>query len=855
MNRVSFLVSFFFVAVCPMMGQPLEKKMLREENFSQWHTMDVAGISQDGQWVSYSHDYEEGPDTLFVRNIKSGRMHHFPEGKSGKFGRGFFACELPGSQLAITDLVTGRHKGVENILQWEILDEDAFILTVQQAAQDKGKQLCLWDRGGNAADTIAGVTEYALQSKGRSIVYVARNKGAYKLFRYDTRLRLPTLLCSSGQKMYAPSMNKDGAIAFLEDTADGQCSLTLLSDKGRSSILVGREAQQQISGDHGLKVSDDGQKVFFWTMAASAASVAIQETEPQIWSASDSIIYPVRNEIAKYAGGPTLFVWFPALQNIIRITEDSSELVSLSGKQSYAVLAASRYKGQDGMLYGTTDIYITSLRSGARTLLLKGHTADHNMVRLSPLTDALAYYRDGAWWHYDMATQKHSLLAGSAVSQWDNSKSSLASELELYGNPVWSSDGKHIFLFDAFDIWKASPGESPVRLTSGREKGIAFRLEKSIQKYLPDYFQYSEFSAAYLNKEGSLVLHAKGNDSREGYFIYDKKKKEKPLIYGEFLADQLQVSESGRYIARTQSFDRSPALVFTDEVGADAKAIVQSNPQQEQYLWGKAGYVYYAGPNGEALKAALVYPAGYDPSKKYPMIVHIYQSLSSYGAQYTNPNNTHPIGFIITNYALDGYLVLLPDIAYEIGKPAQSAAFCVEAAVKQVMDMGIVDAGKIGLIGHSFGGYETNAILTKSGIFAAAVAGAGISDSAGWYFTPSPTFHNSEAWRFEEQQFRMRVPFYKDKIGYLDNSPLFNADAINTPLLLWTGDSDITVPHTQSIAMYYALRRLGKKCTLLIYPGEGHVILDKKNQKDLSLRIKQWLDHYLKDRSGDAWMN
>lgn len=282
-------------------------------------------------------------------------------------------------------------------------------------------------------------------------------------------------------------------------------------------------------------------------------------------------------------------------------------------------------------------------------------------------------------------------------------------------------------------------------------------------------------------------------------------------------------------------------------------SIYQSNPQHYGYKWGKSEMIHYSDSNGNQLQGALFYPSRYEPGKKYPMIVYIYQSMSGRLRQYKNPSVYSQDGFNHTNYTLDGYFVLLPDIYYEIGNPGKSARDCITAAVDTVLTKGDVDGKRMGLIGHSFGGYETNLVIGLTDIFAAAVSGAGISDTVGWYFTIGQDTMEPEAWRFENQQFRMGKSFYENKKGYIDNSPIMHAGAIRTPLLLWCGKEDTAVDMRQSIAMHLALRRLNKKNALLAYPGQGHAITDKQLQKDLSIKIKEWFSHFLQGGKAPDW--
>lgn len=129
-------------------------------------------------------------------------------------------------------------------------------------------------------------------------------------------------------------------------------------------------------------------------------------------------------------------------------------------------------------------------------------------------------------------------------------------------------------------------------------------------------------------------------------------------------------------------------------------------------------------------------------------------------------------------------------------------------------------------------------------MFKAAVAGAPVTDILSAYLMVDGN-GQSNIWRYEDQQFRIKAPFYKN--DFLKNSPIAQVEKINTPLLLWTGEEDQKVNPTNSTKMQIALWRLGKKSRLLIYPKEDHVLANPKNKEHLYFEIKTWFDQYLKN--------
>lgn len=236
------------------------------------------------------------------------------------------------------------------------------------------------------------------------------------------------------------------------------------------------------------------------------------------------------------------------------------------------------------------------------------------------------------------------------------------------------------------------------------------------------------------------------------------------------------------------------------------------------------------------------------------MVVYIYERLSQEVHRYVNPTLHNNTGINTSNLTAQGYLVLHPDISYVMDDVGNSATDCVVSATKAVISMGIVQPDKIALTGHSFGGYEANFIATQTNLFATIVSGAGSSDLVNTYLSIGWNTGKVETWRFEDHQYRMQQPMYTNMQGFLRNSPVMQAPKITTPMLIWTGEEDRQVDYHQSIEMYNALRRLGKKAIMLMYPGNGHILSERNSREDFTHRYEAWLATYLKDAPAPEWI-
>ena len=289
-----------------------------------------------------------------------------------------------------------------------------------------------------------------------------------------------------------------------------------------------------------------------------------------------------------------------------------------------------------------------------------------------------------------------------------------------------------------------------------------------------------------------------------------------------------------------------PKIVFYDRKKDKTTTLAHSNENKEVAEWGKPELVNFTMKNGTNSKYVLIYPTHYNPRKKYPMVVNIYEDQSRWIHEFHPLSDFGTSGFNPTHYTLDGYFILMPDIEYKLGNPGISALKYVSESLDHVIKKVDIDTTKIGLYGFSFGGYESAFIATQTNRFAAVAAGAAITNLVTYYQTINWGSGREEMWRLEDYQMRMGKPYFEIKEEYIKNSPFHSIENLNTPILLWAGAEDYHIDYNESIRFYLALRRLKKKVKLLLFEDEGHNIIAAHKREYLSLEIKKWFDKYCK---------
>ncbi len=282
------------------------------------------------------------------------------------------------------------------------------------------------------------------------------------------------------------------------------------------------------------------------------------------------------------------------------------------------------------------------------------------------------------------------------------------------------------------------------------------------------------------------------------------------------------------------------------------KKVTTTNAQQKDYAWSDGSrLVDYKGVDGKKLQAALYLPADYKPGKSYPTIVYIYEKLSSQLNRYSAPRTG---GFSRSIYNSKGYAVLMPDITYRLDDPGTSAVACILPALEAAVRTGVVDPERVGLHGHSWGGYQTAFLITQTDKFKAAVAGAPLTNLISMYSSIYWNTGSANQPIFEASQGRFTAGYWENMDAYTRNSPVYYATRVNTPLLLLHNDEDGAVDWNQGIEYFNTLRRLKKPVVMLQYKGENHGLAKTENRRDYSLRMAEFFDHYLKGEPAPKWL-
>lgn len=541
-------------------------------------------------------------------------------------------------------------------------------------------------------------------------------------------------------------------------------------------------------------------------------------------------------------------------QNLISVFHlDEKKLIQLADEELTDVLPS--YKGDYAMAWTYMphskritwegrfrDIYVINMLNGNRKLVETGMT---DLATLSPDAGYLLYFKNNNWHSYDIRSEKKVNLTEGIGTPFYDETNDLPFEAASYRMAGWIDDGKSALIYDRYDIWRADLGSGNIRnITAGygREWSTMLRIRKMDDE--PLYRNRDEVLIEGFNENTKVRAIYSARLDREGV--------NSVLDEGTNLRLRIMSGDKGAILYTREAYDEFPDLWVTGKRFKNRVRVSNLNSQIEPFNWGTAELVSFTSADGIPLQGVVIKPGNYDPSERYPVFVYFYEKFSQrlHDFNQTVINHRPSFGY----YASNGYVVFLPDIHFKVGRPGMSAVNSLVPGVRKLVDLGIAEPGAIGLHGHSWSGYQAAYVVTQTDIFKAAIAGAPVSNMTSAYGGIRWGSGLARQFQYETGQSRIGSSIFEKRYLYVENSPLFYANEINTPLLIMHGDVDEAVPWEQSIELYLAMRRAGRDIIFLQYRDEPHHPQKYPNKIDYTIRMKEYFDHHLRGYEPAEWI-
>ncbi|MEP1087364.1 prolyl oligopeptidase family serine peptidase [Algoriphagus sp.] len=803
-------------------------------------------------------------DSLFIYNLAENKLEKLPRVKS------FATPEEAGSWVAI-------HFEKEKKEKTSKETETDSTKKVEKQKKTDGTLLRVRKLDGSVSYDFERVKSYGFSKNGEFLQYqlaeedTLDNAAIYILNLASGESRLISEGMTSYSDVTFSPQAKYLAYVSTDDSTKAKkpyYSLFITESKGgevEELVTKGSEglmANGIVSADGNIRFSEDETRLFFgvspdyvdYGYENDTTILDEDRVSLDIWGWQDSEIQPMqlknKSREEKFSYLATIDL---ATDKITQLADLEVKNVSLESKieREFGIAwtdAPYRINYSWDVQIGR-DLYLVDFKTGSKTLIEKDVSG---FPSISPEGKYLYWYdsRDSSWVAYNLAQKSKINLTKDLPFAFYEELHDSPSLPGSYGSAGWLAGDEAFLVYDRFDIWKIDP-KSPaaaVNLTqgAGRKTNTVFRR------------QDLDREERSIDPKSQLLLTAFNEQTKDaGYFMgsFDGKSTPKQLIMSAHRYFGLtKAEESTEVILNKSTYAESPDLYLADLTFKNLKKVSNLNPQQAGVNWGSVELVDYLTNDGEPLQGLLFKPENFDASKKYPMMVYFYERNSDGLHNYRSPApsaSTINIPYFVSN----DYLVFVPDIKYDLGLPGPSAYNCIIPGVQSLIARGYVDADNMAIQGQSWGGYQVAYLITQTNMFKAAGAGAPVVNMTSAYGGIRWGTGMSRMFQYEQTQSRIGGTLWEKPVYYIENSPLFFMDRVKTPVLIMHNDEDGSVPWYQGIEMFMALKRLNQPAWLLQYNGEDHNLVQRKNRKDLSVRLSQFFDHYLKGAPAPLWMS
>ena len=881
-----------------------QKKPLDHSVYDGWETVGASSVSPKGNVVMYEVNPQEGDGRLVIRTFgKKGFETVIERGYRGTVldNENAAVClikprfadsrkakidklkddKAPKDSLAVIDLRTGSVTKFADVHGYSLgkysadavafATSDTCVVTKdERGKKDSGRPVLLYYFQDGRTDTLRHVDSYGFDKSGKTLAFVTkRGKRSTGVGFYDVVGHASVMLPDTSVFHSQPVFDENGTSALFlpaADTLDSgskHCALYRYDiGSADASCLVEAYYSDGLPEKWGLTensrpyFSHDGKRIFVgiqpYQEPKDTSLVPFETAGLDIWNWNAPELPPMTKKnlqrdlrstcTAVYSDGGLIPLTLSKFDRISLIDRgDAPYALSVDGS---AHVVETQWNTQT-----EETVSLVDLKDGSRRLVAEGV---FSRVSSSPEGKYLIWYdvRSRAWILYDIAAgTERNLTAGLGVTFWDDLDDHPMMP-GAYGLAGWSEGDADVFIYDRYDIWKIHAADgTAVNLTAGegRRTGRQYR-----------YINVKDSDVERAVRAGETVLlNVFDNDTKEnGIAFLDVSKAAAPknAMFGPHSYSGVQKARSASvYTYRKGDFANPMDIYCSTAPGKDEKKLSSINPQQKDYNWGTAELYRWYAYDGTALDGILYKPEDFDESKKYPVMIYFYERNSENLYTYYSPAPSRSI-INIPFYVSRGYVVFVPDIVYSSGTPGESAYNCIVSGAESLTAFPWIDRDNMAIQGQSWGGYQVAYLITRTGMFKAAGAGAPVSNMTSAYGGIRWGSGMSRQFQYEQTQSRIGRDLWHGIELYMENSPLFKLPEVTTPVLIMHNDEDGAVPWYQGIEMFMGLRRLGKQAWLLEYNGEDHNLVERRNTKDLSVRLQQFFDHFLKGEPEPAWM-
>jgi dipeptidyl aminopeptidase/acylaminoacyl peptidase len=883
------------------------KKSMTSDVFTTWKRISNEQLSKDGKQVAYELGAEQKDPSIVLHTLLTkkdvvfdrasrlmlaldGSYLHYNKSAAIDNVKGLRRKktkkeDLPKDTLVVyhtstgetmifphvTDVKSSRYYNTLIAFKKDIPDykKDTLLAKKETKKQSKenGTHLIIYKPGSKSFDTIKYVKEYILAEKSPILyIWTTGDSSNHSIIQYNVGSNQRSVIMAeklqelklftdeNGQKLSA-LISKDTTKAEIKDRSlwlytQGEGKIKKVLDNNHGILPKGWHVPEFAT----VRFPKNSNTVIF----GLAPKPILQDTNKleeeivkvEVWHSEDPVLYTMQEvRLEQDRKKVYNFAYNEKTSAISQLsTPQLDQLITNREGKVSSMLVSDRLKYGKCVTWeggGRSDVYKIDSISGTRKMIAE-------KLDGFPLISASGKYAawfsgdDQGWYKYSFANDKVDKLVTQQGISFGNELNDVPARPSEYGLAGWTKDDKEVFIYDRYDIWMVNPQTGVQKnITNGRTSKMVYRLiDLDSEKEEVD------------TKDGLLLNVFDETTKESGYATLNLTTgKIDVLTKGPYQYHErpIKAENSTEILTTRQNFQTFPDLLITDKKFAAFSKITNANPQQSEYNWGTIELLSWKNKVGEALTGLVVKPENFDPNKKYPLLVNFYERSSDELYGYRAPAaGRSSINY--SYYASKGYIIFNPDITYNLGYPGESCYEDLMSGVDALIAKGSIDTTRMGLQGHSWGGYQVSYLLTKTNRFKCAESGAPVVNMVSAYGGIRWESGRSRMFQYEKTQSRIGQTLWENPNLYLSNRPIFGLDKQETPVLILHNDEDGAVPWYQGIEYYMALRRLNKKAWLLNYNGEPHWPVKWQNRLDFNIRMEQFFDHYLMGKPMPDWM-
>lgn len=846
-----------------------QKKTVDESAYQSWKRVDSKSLSYNGKWMAYSTVFQdeekENKKQLIVQEAPKGKRLVLDNISNLKFiGKKDWIQYTKNDSTLLQNLKTGAKRLWKTKHYTNALEGTDFLYYTRPEAE-KGsfflQRLVCYNLETNDSIAVNNIKSSRFL-KNKSVVYVQIEK--------DQVFIKHGIPGGKQETIYSGKASDFGDFQLNDKENGGTFTL-----KGKNSpdfnmvyyFSLNNNSTKALFNYDDIKLDEAGYSISktayalnensrFITLSVNSSkrpeNTQIPKSGVEIWK-SDQGTMERRQELlrsSKTLPSDQKFLYDIQNKKVIKVAstgEFDQILMPESGnfKGVFAIDKKPYTVEVDWTFNERNDIYWIDAETGKSTKVLTG-------VFGSPTWNTqgnfAVFYDEKAkvWTVFDSTSMQFKNISSQIPFPVSDENVDMKSANTAYGIAGWLNNGNTVVLYDQFDMWA-------IDLTNQKK---AYSITQQYGRKNKTELRYGEQGyIGNLDNRKSITLNGFDveNKSKGVYKLVDANSITKVASSSDYNVGIEAVSgDNSSVLFSKESYTVFPDLWWGTENFKSQQKITDINPQQKDYDWGTAKLLTWKSFSGKENQGNLYLPANYDNKKTYPVIVHFYEKHTTEFNQYHHPEvSTSNIN--IPTFVSQGYIVFQPDVHYTYSDVGNSVYNDVMSGVEYLISKGITEKGKIGIQGHSFGGYETSFLTTKTDLFSCAIVGSGVSNFTANY----PVMRSngiSTMFKYEADQYRMGSSMHDNLDGYIKNSPIFSAKNIKTPILIFHNDNDRAVPYQEGQSLFFALRRLGKPALLVNYKKEGHTLDVAANRKDWTLKMQQYFDYYLKGATKPDWM-